>query len=44
MERAVAIDLSLMQEIKQATFRKEKGKLLSFIRGKVSSVEEAEDI
>ena len=44
MERAVAIDLALMQEIKQETFRKEKGKLLSFIRGKVSSVEEAEDI
>ncbi len=44
MERAVAIDITLMQEIKQETFRKEKGKLLSFIRGKVSSVEEAEDI
>lgn len=40
----MAIDLALMQEIKQETFRKEKGKLLSFIRGKVSSVEEAEDI
>ncbi len=44
MERAVAIDIVLMEEIKQETFRKEKGKLLSFIRGKVSSVEEAEDI
>lgn len=44
MERAVAIDINLMQEIKQATFRKERGKLLSFIRGKVSSAEEAEDI
>ena len=44
MERAVAIDLTLMQEIKQETFRKERGKLLSFIRGKVGSVEEAEDI
>ncbi|NOT76858.1 MAG: RNA polymerase sigma factor [Cyclobacteriaceae bacterium] len=33
-----------MQEIKQETFRKERGKLLSFIRGKVSSSEEAEDI
>lgn len=44
MERAVAIDIALMQEIKQETFRKENGKLLSFIRGKVSSVEEAEDI
>src|SRR3954466_12552862 len=44
MERAVAIDINLMQEIKQATFRKERGRLLSFIRGKVSSSEEAEDI
>ena len=44
MERAVAIDITLMQEIKQETFRKEKGKLLNFIRGKVASVEEAEDI
>ncbi|MBL7846922.1 MAG: sigma-70 family RNA polymerase sigma factor [Cyclobacteriaceae bacterium] len=33
-----------MEEIKQQTFRKERGKLLSFIRGKVSSTEEAEDI
>ena len=40
----MAIDLTLMQEIKQETFRKERGKLLSFIRGKVGSVEEAEDI
>ena len=44
MQRAVAIDLSLMNEIKQATFRKERGKLLNFIRGRVSSSEEAEDI
>ena len=33
-----------MNEIKQATFRKERGKLLNFIRGKVASSEEAEDI
>ncbi|MBS1542624.1 MAG: RNA polymerase sigma factor [Bacteroidetes bacterium] len=33
-----------MQEIKQETFHKERGKLLSFIRGKVASTEEAEDI
>ena len=44
MERAVAIDITLMQEIKQETFRKERGKLLSFIRGRVSNSEEAEDI
>jgi RNA polymerase sigma factor (sigma-70 family) len=44
MARAIAIDLSLMQEIKQETFRKERGKLLSFIRGRVASLEEAEDI
>lgn len=44
MERAVAIDLRLMQEIKQDTFRKERGRLLNFIRGRVGSVEEAEDI
>lgn len=44
MQRAVAIDAVLMQEIKQETFRKERGKLLSFIRGKVGSAEEAEDI
>ncbi len=44
MERAVAIDLRLMQEIKQDTFRKERGRLLNFIRGRVGSTEEAEDI
>lgn len=33
-----------MQEIKQNTFLKEKDKLLGFIRGRVSSLEEAEDI
>lgn len=44
MDRAVAIDITLMQEIKQKTFRKEKGRLLNFIRGRVGSAEEAEDI
>lgn len=33
-----------MQEIKQNTFLKEKDKLLGFIRNRVSSSEEAEDI
>ena len=37
------MDLS-MQELKQNTFLKEKGKLLGFIRSRVSTVEEAEDI
>jgi RNA polymerase sigma factor (sigma-70 family) len=44
MQRIVAIDMTIMQEIKQETFRKERGKLLNFIRGKVASAEEAEDI
>ena len=44
MQRAIAIDITLMEEIKQATFRKERGKLLNFIRGRVASSEEAEDI
>jgi len=34
----------VMQEIKQNTFLKEKDKLLGFIRSRVSTVEEAEDI
>jgi RNA polymerase sigma factor (sigma-70 family) len=34
----------VMQEIKQNTFLKEKDKLLGFIRNRVSSLEEAEDI
>lgn len=38
-----ATDLA-MQEIKQNTFLKEKDKLLGFIRNRVSSSEEAEDI
>ncbi|MFZ1809336.1 MAG: hypothetical protein WAU36_19035, partial [Cyclobacteriaceae bacterium] len=33
-----------MQELKQNTFLKEKDKLLGFIRGRVSTLEEAEDI
>jgi RNA polymerase sigma factor (sigma-70 family) len=33
-----------MQQIKENTFLKEKDKLLGFIRGRVSTVEEAEDI
>ena len=33
-----------MQRIKQNTFLKEKDKLLGFIRGRVSTLEEAEDI
>lgn len=44
MQRAVTLNAALMEEIKQQTFRKERGKLLSFIRGRVSSTEEAEDI
>ncbi|MFN8312417.1 MAG: sigma-70 family RNA polymerase sigma factor [Cyclobacteriaceae bacterium] len=44
MARAVAIDVNLMKEIKQETFRRERGKLLSFIRSRVGSLEEAEDI
>ncbi|MDH4059038.1 MAG: RNA polymerase sigma factor [Cyclobacteriaceae bacterium] len=38
-----AMDL-VMQEIKQNTFLKEKDKLLGFIRSRVSTLEEAEDI
>src|SRR5882672_11770643 len=33
-----------MQQIKENTFLKEKDKLLGFIRSRVSTVEEAEDI
>jgi RNA polymerase sigma factor (sigma-70 family) len=39
-----AMDLVMQQEIKQNTFLKEKDKLLGFIRSRVSSTEEAEDI
>lgn len=38
-----AIELT-MQQLKQNTFLKEKDKLLGFIKGRVSSLEEAEDI
>lgn len=38
-----AIELTI-QQLKQNTFLKEKDKLLGFIRGRVSTVEEAEDI
>jgi RNA polymerase sigma factor (sigma-70 family) len=38
------MDLTMQQAIKQNTFLKEKDKLLGFIRSRVSSVEEAEDI
>lgn len=44
MQRAVEIDLALMEEIKQETFRRERGRLLNFIRRRVASSEEAEDI
>lgn len=44
MQRAVTLNAALMEEIKQQTFRKERGRLLNFIRGRVSSAEEAEDI
>jgi RNA polymerase sigma factor (sigma-70 family) len=33
-----------MEQIKESTFLKEKGRLLGFIRNRVSSLEEAEDI
>jgi RNA polymerase sigma factor (sigma-70 family) len=39
----VEIQLS-MEQIKETTFLKERGKLLGFIRSRVSNVEEAEDI
>src|SRR5262245_38397955 len=44
MARVVAIDAALMEEIKKSTLRKERGKLLNFIRSRVGSAEEAEDI
>lgn len=44
MTRTVALNINLMEEIKQQTFRRERGKLLSFIRGRVATAEEAEDI
>src|SRR6187401_2411573 len=36
--------MTLAMQIKEQTFLKERGRLLSFIRNRVSSVEEAEDI
>src|SRR5205085_10269999 len=44
MERVVTISLAMQEAIKQNTFLKEKDKLLGFIRNRVSSSEEAEDI
>src|SRR3982751_4034609 len=44
MERVVTISLAMQEAIKQNTFLKEKDKLLGFIRSRVSSEEEAEDI
>lgn len=44
MQRGVVMDLAMQEAIKQNTFLKEKDKLLGFIRSRVSSVEEAEDI
>jgi RNA polymerase sigma factor (sigma-70 family) len=38
------MDLAMQEAIKQNTFLKEKDKLLGFIRSRVSSLEEAEDI
>src|SRR6187549_2093067 len=40
----VVMDLVMQQQVKQNTFLKEKDKLLGFIRSRVSTVEEAEDI
>src|SRR6187455_1766151 len=40
----VVMDLVMQQQLKQKTFLKEKDKLLGFIRSRVSTVEEAEDI
>ena len=36
--------MELAMQIKEQTFLKEKDRLLSFIRNRVSTVEEAEDI
>lgn len=44
MERAVTMNLAMQEAITQSTFLKEKDKLLGFIRSRVSSAEEAEDI
>jgi len=44
MDRGVTLSLAMQDAIKQNTFLKEKDKLLGFIRSRVSSTEEAEDI
>lgn len=44
MERAVTMNLTMQEAIKQRTFLREKDKLLGFIRSRVSNAEEAEDI
>src|SRR6187200_739481 len=38
------MDMDMAMQIKEQTFLREKDKLLGFIRNRVSSVEEAEDI
>jgi len=42
--RAIALTLDMQESIKQDTFRQEKDKLLGFIRSRVRTTEEAEDI
>ncbi len=44
MERVATMSLTMQEVVKQNTFLKEKDKLLGFIRSRVSSEEEAEDI
>jgi RNA polymerase sigma factor (sigma-70 family) len=44
MNTVRAMDLAMQQTIKENTFLREKDKLLGFIRSRVSTVEEAEDI
>ncbi|MFN7373521.1 MAG: RNA polymerase sigma factor [Cyclobacteriaceae bacterium] len=42
--RTIALTLDMQESIKQDTFRQEKDKLLGFIRNRVRTSEEAEDI
>ncbi|MFN9328561.1 MAG: RNA polymerase sigma factor [Cyclobacteriaceae bacterium] len=42
--RTIALPLDMQESIKQDTFRQEKDKLLGFIRSRVRTTEEAEDI
>jgi len=42
--RTIALTLDMQESIKQDTFRQEKDKLLGFIRNRVRTTEEAEDI